>query len=86
MVRRSRSALQEELLRLLQPPVPQRAGLLSERVAPVLAEIASRLAGRPVDEVVVALESAICDAGGAPDLRALEEFAEQIQAGDNPFA
>lgn len=86
MVRRSRSALQEELLRFLQPPVPQRAGLLSERVAPVLAEIASRLAGRPADEVVVALESAIRDAGGAPDLRALEEFAEQIQTGENPFA
>jgi hypothetical protein len=86
MVRRSRSGLQEELLRLLQPPVPRRAALVSERVAPVLAEIGHSLAGRPAEEVVAALESAIRDAGGTPDRTALGEFAEQIEAGENPFA
>ena len=86
MAPRWRSRLQEELLCLLQPPVPQRAALVSERVAPVLAEIGHRLAGRPAEEVVAALEFAIRDAGGTPDPTAVEEFAQQIEAGENPFA
>jgi hypothetical protein len=86
MVRQRRSGLQEELLRLLQPPVPRRAGLLSERVAPELAEIGRSLAGRPAEEVAAALETAIRNAGGTPDRAAVRDFAAQIEDRENPFA
>ncbi|SDN97265.1 hypothetical protein [Geodermatophilus sp. DSM 45219] len=43
-------------------------------------------AGRPAAEVRVALEDVVRSAGGTPDLDALTEFAEQIEAGQNPFA
>ena len=86
MARRSRQGLQEELLRYLQPPVPRRAELVSERVAPTLAAIGDRMAGRPADEVRTALEAAVREAGGTPDAAALREFAARIEAGDNPFA
>jgi len=86
MARRSRSGLQEELLRFLQPPVPGRAGLVSERVAPTLADIGDAMAGRPADEVLAALDTAVRDAGGTADRTALREYAAQIEAGENPFA
>jgi hypothetical protein len=86
MARRSRSGLQEELLRFLQPPVPGRAELVSERVAPTLADIGDDMAGRPADEVLAALDAAVRDAGGTPDRTALQEYAAQIEAGGNPFA
>ncbi len=82
---RSRSALQQELLRLLQPWLPRRADLLSERIAPALADVARRHAGRPADEVLAALHAVVAGAGGTPDLRALREFAADIEAGENPF-
>ena len=85
MARRSRPGLQEDLLRYLQPPVPRRAGLLSERVAPTLAGIGDDMAGRPADEVLAALDAAVRNAGGTPDTAALREFAEQVEAGQNPF-
>ncbi len=85
MARRSRAGLHEELLRYLQPPVPRRAELLSERVAPALAGIGDSMAGRPADEVFAALDAAIRAAGGTPDPKALREFAAQIEAGENPF-
>lgn len=85
MARRSGPGLQAELLRLLQPPVTRRAALLSERVAPVLAEIGDRLIGRPADEVLAALDAAIRDAGGVPDRAALQDLARQVAAGANPF-
>ena len=85
MRRRSRNGLQEELLRLLRPPVPRRAELLSERVAPTLAGIGDSMAGRPADEVLAALDAAVRDAGGSPDRAALREFAAEIEAGENPF-
>jgi len=77
--------MQEELLRFLQPPVPRRAELVSERVAPVLADIGDAMAGRKAEEVLAALEAAIREAGGTPDTAALHEFAAQIEAGENPF-
>jgi hypothetical protein len=83
--RRSRNGVQEELLRLLRPPMPRRAELLSERVAPTLAAIGDSMAGRPADEVLAALDAAVRDAGGTPDRAALREFAAEIEAGDNPF-
>jgi hypothetical protein len=83
--RGSRNGLQEELLRLLRPPVPRRAELLSERVAPTLAGIGDSMAGRPADEVLAALDAAVRDAGGTPDRAALREFAAEIEAGENPF-
>ena len=86
MAHRRRSGLQEELLRLLRPPVPRRAELLSERVAPTLAGIGDSMAGRPADEVLAALDAAVRDAGGTPDRAALREFAAEIEAGENPFA
>jgi hypothetical protein len=82
---RPRGGLQEELLRLLQPPVPRRTELVSERVAPTLADIGDAMAGRGADEVLAALDAAIRDAGGTPDPAALREFAAQIEAGENPF-
>ncbi|RBY83600.1 hypothetical protein DQ238_00440 [Geodermatophilus sp. TF02-6] len=86
MARRARSGLQEELLRFLQPPAPRRARLLSERIAPALAEVGRDLAGRPAQEVLAALDATVRAAGGTPDRAALQEFAEQIEAGENPFA
>jgi len=80
-----RSGLTRELLRLLQPPVPRRARLLSERVAPALAEVGRVCAGRPADEVFAELAAVVTDAGGTPDETALREFAAQIEAGRNPF-
>ena len=86
MAHRPRAGLQDELLRLLQPPVRRRADLLSERIAPTLAGIGDSMAGRPADEVLPALDAAIREAGGTPDTAALREFAAQIEAGENPFA
>ncbi|MGY1731676.1 hypothetical protein ACI798_09140 [Geodermatophilus sp. SYSU D01045] len=86
MGRRTRSGLQDELLRLLRPPDPRRERLPSERVAPALAAIGDRMSGRPADEVCAALEAAVREAGGTPDRAALREFAADIEAGDNPFA
>jgi hypothetical protein len=80
-----RSNLQRELLGLLMPHVRRRAGLLSERVAPALAEVGRTYAGRPAEEVFPALEQVVTAAGGTPDRTALREFAEQIEAGTNPF-
>jgi hypothetical protein len=77
--------MREELLRLLQPPVPRRAELVSERVAPTLADIGDAMAGRGAEEVLAALDAAIREAGGTPDTAALREFAAQIEAGENPF-
>ena len=86
MARRSREGLQAAILHLLPPPVHRRAELLSERVAPTLADIGDALAGRPADEVLAALDAAIRDDGGTPDAAALREFAHEIEAGENPFA
>ena len=86
MAHRPRAGLQDELLRLLQPPVRRRADLLSERIAPTLAGIGDSMAGRPADEVLAALDAAIREAGGTPDTAALRECAAQIEAGENPFA
>ena len=86
MVRRSVPGLQDELLRLLQPWIPRRDELISERVAPTLASIGDSMAGRPADEVLAALDAAVRDAGATPDRTALPEFAAQIEAGENPFA
>jgi hypothetical protein len=83
--RRSRGGLQDELLHLLQPRLPRRDELVSERVAPTLASIGDSMAGRPADEVLAALDAAVRDAGATPDQAALREFAAQIEAGENPF-
>jgi hypothetical protein len=87
MPRRTRpqSPLQRELLRLLRPPMPQLARQVSEQAAPKLAEVGRSHAGRPAAEVLPALEEAVRLVGGEPDLAALAEFAEQIEAGENPF-
>jgi hypothetical protein len=85
MAEGSRSGLQRELLRLLQPLMPRRAGLLSERIAPALVEVGRTHRGRPADEVFAALAEVVTTAGGTPDPAALREFAEQIEAGQNPF-
>jgi hypothetical protein len=85
MADRPRWALQQELLRLLQPPTPRRDRLLSERLAPALAQVADSLAGRPAEESFAALEAVVEAAGGRPDRRALREFAAEIEAGRNPF-
>ena len=84
--RRPRGGLQAELLHLLQPRVPRREQLVSERVAPTLADIGDSMVGRPADEVLAALDAAVRDAGATPDRTALREFAAQIEAGENPFA
>ena len=86
MAEKPRSNLQQELMGLLMPHVRRRAGLLSERVAPALAEVGRAYAGRPAEEVFPALEQVVLSAGGTPDRTALREFAEQIEAGTNPFA
>jgi hypothetical protein len=80
-----RPALQEGLLDLLRPPAPRLAAQLSEVLRPRLAEVGRDYAGRPAGEVRAALENVVRSAGGAPDLHALTEFAEQIEAGQNPF-
>lgn len=85
MAGKPRSNLQKELLGMLMPHVPRRAGLLSERVAPALAEVGRVYAGRPAEEVFPAMEQVVLSAGGTPDRAALREFAEQIEAGTNPF-
>lgn len=87
MARRTplRPGLQEGLLDLLRPPSPRLAAQLSERLRPRLAEVGRDRAGRPAAEVRAALEDVVRSAGGAPDLDALSEFAEQIEAGENPF-
>ncbi len=85
MRRRARPGLQQELLTYLQPPVPRRRELLSERVAPTLADIGDAMAGRGADEVLAALDAAIREAGGTPDPAALREFAVRIEGGENPF-
>jgi hypothetical protein len=80
-----RPGLTRELLRLLQPPVRRRAQLLSERIAPALAEVGRTHRGRPAEEVFHALSDVVTAAGGTPDPTALREFAGQIEAGQNPF-
>jgi hypothetical protein len=82
---RRESALQRELLAYLRPPVRQLADQLSERARPGLAEVGRTHAHRPAAEVLVALEAAVRSVGGEPDRAALTEFAEQIEAGENPF-
>jgi hypothetical protein len=88
MARRTppQSPLQNELLRYLRPPVPRLAQQVSEQAAPRLAEVGRSHSGRPAAEVMVALEAAVRSVGGEPDMAALTEFAEQIEAGENPFA
>lgn len=83
---KARPRVQEELLRLLQPPVRRREDLLSERIAPALADVGRRYAGHPAGEVLAVLEQTVTAAGATPDRRALEQFARDIEAGENPFA
>ncbi|MGK5111416.1 MULTISPECIES: hypothetical protein [unclassified Geodermatophilus] len=85
-MRRPANDLQRELLRMLLPRSARREELVSERVAPALAEVGERLAGRPAAEVFAALEAVVRSAGAEPDQAALREFAAQIEAGENPFA
>jgi hypothetical protein len=85
MADRPASALTRELLRLLQPPSRRRAALLSERIAPALAEVARTHHRRPADEVYAALAEVVTAAGATPDETALREFAVQVEAGGNPF-
>jgi hypothetical protein len=85
MARRPGSRLQEELLRLLRPRDPRREEQLSERVRPGLVAVGRTHTGRPVEEIVAALEQVIRTFGGTPDRAALAEFAEQISRGENPF-
>ncbi|MCV2490265.1 hypothetical protein OF117_12910 [Geodermatophilus sp. YIM 151500] len=87
MARRSRigAELQRGLLEFLRPPSARLEEQLSERVRPRLAAIGHSHAGRPAGEVCAALESVVRAAGGDPDMAALAEFAEQIEAGENPF-
>jgi hypothetical protein len=82
---RRESALQRELLAFLRPPVPQLARQVSEQARPRLAEIGQSHAHRPAAEVRAALEAAVRSVGGEPDQAALAEFAELIEAGENPF-
>jgi hypothetical protein len=82
---RPQSPVQDELLRLLRPPSPQLARQPSELAHPRLAEVGRAFANRPATEVVAALEAAVRSVGAEPDMAALAEFAEQIEAGENPF-
>jgi hypothetical protein len=82
---RRESALQRELLAFLRPPVPQLARQVSEQARPRLAEVGQSYAHRPAADVLVALEAAVRSVGGEPDQAALAEFAELIEAGENPF-
>ena len=84
--RRPRGGLQAELLHLLQPRVPRREQLVSERVAPTLADIGDSMVGRPADEVLAALAAAVRNAGSSTERTALRGSAAQIDAGDNAFA
>jgi hypothetical protein len=79
------SHLQRELLRLLRPADPRLAKQPSERARPGLAEVGRTHAGRPPAEIVEALEAVVRSVGADPDRAALEEFAAQIAAGQNPF-
>ena len=80
-----RWAVQQELLRLLQPHMRRRAGLVSERIAPALADVGHTHSGRPAADVLAALQDVVTAAGAEPDRRALTEFAREIEAGGNPF-
>jgi hypothetical protein len=80
------SAVQRELLRLLRPASRHLARQPSERVRPVLADIADRFAGRPAADVLPALADAVRTVGAEPDMAALAEFAAQVERGENPFA
>lgn len=82
---RAGAQLQQELLRLLRPLHRRLGEQLSERVRPRLAEIGRTHAGRPAPEILAALDEAVRAAGGTPDRRALEEFADDIAQGRNPF-
>jgi hypothetical protein len=82
---RRESAIQRDLLTYLRPPVPQLARQVSEQARPGLVEVGHSYAGRPAAEVLVALEHAVRSVGGEPDRSALTEFAELIEAGENPF-
>ena len=79
------SPIQRELLRLLRPPEPRRRLQAAERVRPGLAEVGRTHAGRPAAEVLAALEEVVRGAGAEPDRKALTEFAEAIENGENPF-
>jgi len=79
------SGLQRDLLRLLRPPNPRRTRLLSEQIAPALAEVGRTHRGRPAEEVYTALAEVVTAAGATPDEGALREFAGRIEAGQNPF-
>ncbi|WP_369135724.1 hypothetical protein [Modestobacter sp. I12A-02662] len=80
-----RSALQRELLRLLSPPSRRLSEQPGERALPALLEVARTHAHRPAAEVRAALEDAVRSVGAQPDQAALTEFAEQIEAAENPF-
>jgi hypothetical protein len=77
--------VQQELLRLLRPHSRRLSEQLSERVRPDLAAVARSSTGRPVPEIVAALDAVIREAGGTPDRAALTEFAAEIAEGGNPF-
>jgi hypothetical protein len=79
------SPLQRELLRLLSPPSRRLAQQPGERALPGLREVARTHAHRPAAEVRAALEDAVRSVGAEPDRAALAEFAEQIEAGEDPF-
>lgn len=82
---RFRSNLQRELLGLLRRDDPRLAQQVSERIRPQLAEVGRTHAGRAAPEIVATLEAVIRSAGAQPDHAALEEFAEEISQGRNPF-
>ena len=77
--------LQQELLRLLRPPSRRLQELQSERIRPRLAEIGEEYAGRPATEILPLLEEAVRSVGARPDMAALQEFADDISRGENPF-
>jgi hypothetical protein len=87
MTRKSRpeSALQQELLRLLRPAYRRLQEQPSERIRPRLAEIGDEYARRPAAEILPVLEEAVRSVGARPDMAVLEEFAEDISRGENPF-
>jgi hypothetical protein len=87
MARRFRAAsqLQNELLRLLMPRRSRLEDQVSERVRPRLAEVGRTMAGRPAAQILSVLESVVRAAGATPDMKALEEFAQDIHHGENPF-
>ncbi|SNT04412.1 hypothetical protein SAMN06893096_11449 [Geodermatophilus pulveris] len=81
-----RPGLQEGLLDLLRPASARLAAQPGERARPGLAEVAREWAGRPAAEVRPVLEEVVRSVGATPDLAALTEFAERIEAGEDPFA